>query len=73
MFRRKIPHVEERFNMAAIFRLGHAIRPTGLVAANTRSAELLRSAGQLLEKRVIRSAWQLAVTGQQGLKSACKL
>jgi hypothetical protein len=49
MFRRKIPHVEERCNMAAIFRLGHAIRPAGLVAANTRSAELLRSIRQLLE------------------------
>jgi hypothetical protein len=50
MFRRKIPHVEERCNMAAIFRLGHAIRPTGLVAANTRSAEFLESVGHLLEK-----------------------
>jgi hypothetical protein len=34
------PHVEKRCNMAAIFKLGHAIRPTGLVAANSRSAEL---------------------------------
>jgi hypothetical protein len=34
------PHVEKSCNMAAIFRLGQAIRPTGLVAANTRSAEL---------------------------------
>jgi hypothetical protein len=37
------PHVEKSCNMAAIFRLGHAIRPAGLLAANTRSAELLRS------------------------------
>jgi hypothetical protein len=67
--------VEERCNMAAIFRLGHTIRPTGLVAANTRSAELLRSIRQLPEniQRVIRSAWQLAVPGQQGIKSACRL
>ncbi len=46
----KKPHVEERCNMATIFRLGHAIRPAGLLAANTRSAELERSVGQLLEK-----------------------
>jgi hypothetical protein len=46
----KNPQVKKSCNMAAIFRLGHAIRPTGLVAANTRSAELLRSVRQMPEK-----------------------